>query len=194
MSSKELRDWGLKKKIYLYGGASGFALEEVRLTYNADRRTLHIRGQRGGSKNKAKTLSKIFSSCLRIWKLLHLNILLTWGSPPGSPPHPPYLPVGEDHMLHPSPGVRGSSGGPSPSCPPPQLCLSGPSGPGDTRMLGSVGLWLGAGDFGTFTATSYCKELLVSVYPCPGTHTLRMHTDTYLYRGVSRCYHAPFKS
>lgn len=38
MSSKELRDWGLKKKIYLYGGASGFALEEVRLTHNADQR------------------------------------------------------------------------------------------------------------------------------------------------------------
>lgn len=113
MSSKEFHDWGLKKKIYLYGGASSFALEEVRLTHNADRGTLHTRGQRGGSKSKVKILSKFFLSCLKIWKLLHLTIFLPWGSPPVSPSHPPYLPVGEDHMLHPRTGVRGSSEGPS---------------------------------------------------------------------------------
>lgn len=194
MSSKELHDWGLKKKIYLYGGASSFALEEVRLTHNADRCTLHTRGERGGPKSKLKILSKFLLSCLKIGKLLHLTIFSPWGSPPGSPPHRPYLPVGEDHTLHPSTGLRGSSGGSSPARPPPQLCLPGPCGPGDARMLGSVGLWLGAGDFGTITATSYCRQLLVSVCSCPGTHTLSMHTGTYLYRGVSRCYHGPFKS
>ena len=127
MSSKELHDWGLKKKIYLYGGASSFALEEVRLTHNADRCTLHTRGERGGPKSKLKILSKFLLSCLKIGKLLHLTIFSPQGSPPGSPPHPPYLPVGEDHTLHSSTGLRGSSGGPSPAPPPPPataLCLA----------------------------------------------------------------------
>ena len=193
MSSKELHDWGLKKKIYLYGGASSFALEEVRLTHNADRCTLHIRGQTGGSKSKVKTLSKIFLSCLKIWKLLHLNIFFAMGIASWEPSPSTLSACGWGSHASSQHRSEGQQWGSFP-CPPPQLCLSGPSGPGDTRMLGSVGLWLGAGDFGTFTATSYCKELLVSVYPCPGTHTLSMHTDTYLYRGVSRCYHAPFKS
>ena len=54
----------------------------------------------------------------------------------GAHPHPP---LGEELMLPPSTGVRGSSGGPSvPS--PTALLASGPSGPGDTRMLASEAL------------------------------------------------------
>lgn len=52
----------------------------------------------------------------------------------GMPPAPPHLPLGEDHMLHPSPGESGSSGGPSPA-PPSQLHFPGTSSPGDTRVL-----------------------------------------------------------
>ena len=56
---------------------------------------------------------------------LLLKICLSWGPPPGSPPPPPNLPLGEDHMLHPSTGVSGSSGGPSPA-PPPTALLAWP--------------------------------------------------------------------
>ena len=58
---------------------------------------------------------------------------------PGSPPHPPHLLLGEDHTLHPSTGVRGSSVWvgvlPLPS-PPPQLCL-----PGAPLALVTPGCW-----------------------------------------------------
>ena len=67
------------------------------------------------------------------------------GTTSWSPPHPPHLPVGEDHTLHPSTGVRGSSGGP-PLPSPTALLAWGPSGPGDTSMLGSGALWLRAGE------------------------------------------------
>ena len=144
MSSKELHDWGLKKKIYLYGGASSFALEEVRLTHNAHRCTLHTRGQRGGPKSKLKILSKFFLSCLKIGKLLHLTIFSPWGSPPGSPPHPPYLPVGEDHTLNPSTGLRGSSGGPSPAPPPPTALLAWPLWPWWCQDAGFCGFVVGS--------------------------------------------------
>ena len=42
----------------------------------------------------------------------------------GMPPAPPHLPLGEDHMLHPSPGESGSSGGPSPPLPHSSACLA----------------------------------------------------------------------
>ena len=75
---------------------------------------------------------------------LFLKIFLPWEPPPGSPPPPPNLPLDEDHRLHPSAGLRGSSGGPPPPLPSPQLCL--PGLPGETRRLGSEALWLRAGE------------------------------------------------
>ena len=41
-----------------------------------------------------------------------LKIFLPRGPPPGSPSPPSNPPLGEDHTLHPSTGVRGSSGRP----------------------------------------------------------------------------------
>ena len=57
----------------------------------------------------------------------------------GAHRHSPHPPLGEELMLPPRTGVRGSIGGPSiPS--PTALLASGPSGPGDTRMLASEAL------------------------------------------------------
>ena len=53
-----------------------------------------------------------------------LKIFMPQGPPPGSPSLPSNLPLGEDHMLPPSPGVRGSSGGPSPPLPHSSACLA----------------------------------------------------------------------
>ena len=58
---------------------------------------------------------------------------------PGVPPAPSHLPLGEQHMASSQSRSEGQKWGSFPS-PPPQLCLPGPSGPGDTRMQGSEAL------------------------------------------------------
>lgn len=85
---------------------------------------------------------------------------------PGSPPPHPHLPLGEDHMLHPSIGVGAAVGGgavgggrsfPSPPLPAPTTLLAwSPSGPGDARLLDSEALWLRPGDLWGL----HCHQLL----------------------------------
>ena len=70
-------------------------------------------------------------------------------------------------MLPPRTGVRGSSGGlPLPS---PKLCLSGPSGPGAARMLGSEALWLRPGEEGLWCISRH-QVLYTAVGVIAGRH------------------------
>ena len=65
-----------------------------------------------------------------------------------SPPHPPHPPPGEELMLHPSTGARGSSGllSPVPLTAPTTALMPDSSSPADSRMLGSEALRLRTGD------------------------------------------------
>ena len=123
-----------------------------------------------------KFMFKFLLSCLKMLILFqgflrfacHGDYLL------GMPPAPPHLPLGEDHMLHPSPGESGSSGGPYPASPS-QLHFPGTSGPGDTRVLGLRLCGWGQETCGVFAATSYCKGLLVSTQGSTWAHTMHTH-------------------
>ena len=95
----------------------------------------HTRMEGRGRKRQRKFLFLNFSYLALKYNFL-LRISPWCGRPPGSPPPPPHLPLGEDHTLHPSTGVRGSRGG-SLASPPQQLCFPGSSGPGDSRRLSS---------------------------------------------------------
>ena len=113
---------------------------------NTSRRcTLHTRGEAGGQNRQGK-LFKHFWSCLKILILFHCFLRFAChGNHVLSPPHPPHPPPGEELMLHPV-QERGAAGGALP-CPSPTALLAwGPSGPADTRMLGSEALRLGTGD------------------------------------------------
>ena len=76
---------------------------------------------------------------------LFLKIFLPGGPLPGSPPPPSNPTLGERSQASCQYRSEGAAEWGLPS-PPPQLCSSGSSGPGDTRMLDSVALWLRPGD------------------------------------------------
>ena len=61
--------------------------------------------------------------------------------------------------------------------PSPAALLAWPSGPGDTRMLDSVALWLRPGDLWGLHSHSHCKELLVSMQGSSG----HVHMDTHVH-------------
>ena len=101
------------------------------------------------------------------------------GPPPGSPSLPPNLPLGEDHMLHPSPGVRGSSGGPSPPLPHSSACLA----PLALVTLGCWGLRLCGWEqekkaCGAFPVTSSYIGLWVPLQGGTWAHT-HVHTQVH---------------
>ena len=146
---------------------------------------MHTRGEgRIWNRQTQNVQFRFFLFCLKIGILFHCCLRFS---------------CHRDHILevlpfHPSsPWVRithftpvqewGAAVGSLPS-PPPQLCLSGPSGPGDVRMLGLrlCGCEQEKKACGAFLITSYYIGLLVSLQGCIWTFMQTLSWETLGWR------------
>ena len=162
------------RKIHLYGWAGISALGDgwwiIMQMYSA-----HQRGERRSKQAEKNTvLFKFFFACFTIWILFQsfLRFFPWWGSPHGSPPHSPLLPLGDDHMFQEPGAAEGVLPLPSPTA------LS--AWPLALVTLGCWALRLcdwGEEMGGAFIATSYCTGLLVSMQGSSG-HT-HMYTQVH---------------
>ena len=114
---KEIWDWCQKKKHVSFWVSRCFCLWGGLIQENAEAPcTLEGRGE--AQSTETHFTLHIFLPCLHTCILFHFIFRFSChGTTCLGPPHPPNLPLGEELLLPPSKGVRGSREGPSPPLP-----------------------------------------------------------------------------